>query len=85
MAHDDAQDLLDAAMSGVAQTDPELEGGHVTRWYVVAEHEMPGDGGRVLSIFRSATIKPWDALGMLSFATTVEQGVVFQGDDDDRD
>jgi hypothetical protein len=85
MAHDDAQDLLDAAMSGVAQTDSALEGARVTKWYVVAEHELPDDGGRMLSIFRSAQIKPWDALGMLSFATTIEQGVVYQGDDEDSE
>lgn len=39
----------------------------------------------MLSIFRSANLKPWGDLGMLSFATIIEQGVVYHGDDEDRE
>jgi hypothetical protein len=85
VTHPDAQSLLDAAMAGLSHTDPELEGARVTRWYVVAEHEAPADGDRTLSIFRSASIRPWDALGLLEFAKTVEKDNIMFGDSREDD
>ena len=84
--HDDSATLLiQAAMEGVARADAALEGSHVTRWYVVSEHDWAEGGGKTLSTFRSNRMTPWDALGLLEFARIVEREHALGGMSDDDD
>jgi hypothetical protein len=65
--------ILQAAMEGVARTDEALKGAHVTKWFLVSEHEWPDSTGRTLSTFRSDGMTPWEALGLLEFSKIAER------------
>jgi hypothetical protein len=66
-------DLLSAAITGIAQTDPALAGSTPVKWVLVAEHRWDDGEGQTFSVFRSPDLMPWDALGLLQMALIKEE------------
>jgi hypothetical protein len=69
------QELLQAAIEKIAANDPALNGAIAGRWFVVTEH-LWQDGHSTLSTFESPRLTPWDALGLLQFATITQEQLV---------
>jgi hypothetical protein len=71
---DDAgQVWLQQAVEGLVERDPALAGSTSTKWLFISEHTWPDGGGQTFSTFRSVDMPPWDALGLLRFATVQEE------------
>ena len=73
------------AVSRIADTDPSLAGAAAKTWLLLTEHEWPDDEGRTFSVFRCPNQPPWQALGLLRFATVQEEGRALYGEADDAD
>ena len=67
------ESLLQEAISRLAETDEGLAGSTPVKWLVVAEHEWAEEGQKTFSVFRSSDQPPWEALGLLRFATLQEE------------
>lgn len=81
-------DLLLAAVEGIAQTDPALADSAPVKWVLITEHRWNDGSGQTFSTFKSSGLLPWDALGLLHMAVIHEEQRVIHGpghDDDDRD
>lgn len=67
------ESLLHEAITRLAGVDEGLAGATPVKWIVVAEHEWAEEGEKTLSVFRSSDQPPWEALGLLRFATLQEE------------
>lgn len=78
---DEIRDSVGSAMAQAVAGQSEM----VTRWVAVVE-VMDADGQRSAYLMAPDGAKPWDTLGLLTFAVQVEQANGWTvGDDDDRD
>lgn len=74
MSHS-ADDVLQTAIERCHEVDDHLDGMKPLRWMVVVE--SADDDGRTVTISRSEDLAPWEALGLLRFATLQEEARTF--------
>jgi hypothetical protein len=67
----ETEDVLQAAVERVHELEPGLGGMRPARWVLVLESE--DEHARTVSVMQSGAITPWDALGLLRFATLQEE------------
>ena len=67
----ETEDVLQAAIERVHGLQPGLEGMRPARWLLVLESE--DDHARTVSVMESGALTPWDALGLLRFATLEQE------------
>lgn len=70
-AMSETEDVLQAAIERVHEREPGLAGMHPARWLLVLESE--DEHARTVSVMQSGAITPWDALGLLRFATLEQE------------
>ncbi len=73
----ETEDVLQAAVERVHDLDEALSGMRPTRWLLVVESE--DEHARTVSILESGSIAPWDALGLLRFATLQQEASLHEG------
>ncbi len=67
----ETEDVLQAAIDRVHELEPGLVGMRPARWLLVLESE--DEHARTVSVMQSGAITPWDALGLLRFATLEQE------------
>jgi hypothetical protein len=75
---DTIRDSVGNALSAALVGESEM----VTRWTAIVE-VMDADGERACYLMAPEGAKAWDTLGLLTFATQVEQARAVGGDDDE--
>ena len=70
---DQVDQFLDEAVRRLSSIDEELRNSTVKRWLLVAEHEWNDGSGTTASTYHSEKIAPWETLGLLEFAATIER------------
>jgi hypothetical protein len=67
----ETENVLQAAIERVHGLEPGLEGMRPARWLLVLESE--DEHARTVSVMQSGAVTPWDALGLLRFATLEQE------------